>query len=527
MTGSLAGTSGRESSGARDALHSVTRGTLILLLGTLGYVGANFIARVLLVRTLTTGEFSEFYIALTLSGLITALGQLGLPQAVARSIPYAASADEQRGVVRAAFRIAIPLAIASGAVLALLALPISLTYHAPVLGLALEYFAVAIAASIVAAQIAAVFQGFEDVRPNTIFLQILNPLLFIVFLAVFSVSGAAGFPLGYTGALLAYVLATAIALGGILFYALARMPRHLPPGPVALGASRKLVVFALPLFVVGIFSFLAGALDTLLLGYFHNAETGNYGAALSLARLTLVGLGALGYILLPVVARFARMGDAEASRIVYATATKWMILTSLPLFLVFVFYPGPSLGFVYKASYAATTLPLQILVVGAFAATVIGPATAAQVSFGQTRPLLYNNLAAAGANALLSLSLIPAYGDVGAAVAWSTASALVPALSIAELAWTHGVHPFQRHYLVALLGTGIPVGALFLLLPITPAASTLVLLVLGVALVFVLVVVLTRSLDRGDRLLLEAVERMLGRPLPGARWIARHFPPRD
>ncbi|MHB8351667.1 MAG: oligosaccharide flippase family protein [Thermoplasmata archaeon] len=516
-----------ESSGARDGLHSVTRGTLILLLGTLGFVGANFIARVLLVRNLTEGQFSEFYIALTLAGLLTALGQLGLPSAVARSIPFAATDPDRRSIVRTGFLVTIPLAVGAGGVLFLLSFPISNQYHSPVLGLTLQFFAVAVAASIVASQIAAVFQGFEEVRANAVFIQILNPILFILFLLLLITPGPAHRPLGYQGALLAYVLANVLSLVGIFAYYDRRIRRHLPRGPLNPAAGRHLIRFALPLFVVGILTFLSGSVDTLLLGFFHNAEAGEYGAALSLARLLLVGLGALGYILLPVISRFVRLQDPPAVRVIYATATKWMILTSLPLFLVFVFFPGPSLAFVYRASYAVTPRPLQILLVGAFASTLIGPASIALVAYGETRLLLYNGLAGALVDIGLALLLVPGLGSTGAAIAWTAASAVVPVLSVIELAWFQGVHPFVPHYVVPLLAVGIPVGALFTLLPFTPPSWGLPLLVLGVAGAFLVVVIVTRSIDRGDRLLLDAVERLLGRRVPGVRFLARHFPPRD
>jgi O-antigen/teichoic acid export membrane protein len=512
-----------EGGGARDGLRSVTRGSLILLLGSLGFVAANFVARVILVRDLSTDEFSEFYIALTLAGLLIALGQLGLPPAIARSIPYAASDEDRRAIVRTSFLVTVPLALAAGAALVLLSLPLAARYGQPVLALTLQYFAVAVVANIVSSQVAAIFQGFEDVRPNTIFAQILNPLLFIGFLVAFFSVGSARFPLGYRGALLAYVLSSVVMLVGMLLYFRLRLPRHLPRGPYRPAAGRKLLLFALPLFAVGLSSYVAGILDTLVLGFFHNGEAGRYGAALPLARLTLVGLGALAYILLPVIARFARDGDREAARVVYGTAVKWMVLTSLPLFLVFLFYPGPALAFVYKAVYAQATLPLQILLVGAFISAAIGPASAAQVAFGQTRALLYNNLAAAATDAVLSLLLIPGYGIVGAAIAWATANALIPILSITELAWTHGVHPFRSSYLIALAGTSIPLAILFTFLPIVPSGLVLVGLVLLVAVVFVAVALAGGGIDEGDRLLLEAIERMIGRPVPGARWIGRRF----
>jgi O-antigen/teichoic acid export membrane protein len=510
---------------ARDGLHSVTRGTLVLLLGTVGFIAANFVARVILVRNLGPLEFSEFYLALTLAGLLTALGQLGIPQAVARSISFSPDPAARRGIVRAGFRVGIPLAIGAGVAMYLISIPIANQFHSPLLALALEFFSVEVAASILANQFASVFQGFEDVKPNALIVNILTPLLFIAFLVVFTTTGPGGFPLGYPGALLAYTLSNVFGLAAIFVYFERRAHRTLPPGPRDARAGRAMLWFAVPLFAVGILSFLAGALDTLLLGFFHNSEAGTYGADLSLARLVPVGMGALSYILLPVLAKFARSEDPAAARVVYATATKWMAVLSLPVFLVFFFFPGPSLAFVYKAIYAQSTRPLQILVLGSFLGTIIGPATTAQVSFGMTRSLLYNNLAAALADGVLGLLLIPTYGTVGAAIAWAVAVVLVPALSIAELAYVYGFHPFLRPYVLSLLVTGVPFALLFARFPLVPGNGLLIVLVLLVALAFVLVVVLTRSIDWGDRILLEAVESMIGRRVPGARWVARRFAP--
>ncbi len=509
---------------ARDGLGSVTRGTLILLLGTLGFVGANFVARVILVRNLSPQDFGEYYIALALSGLVTVLGQLGLPAAVARSIPFAASDTDRRTVIRTGFLIAIPLALGAGLVLELLSIPISQRYHSPVLGLTLQYFAVAVSCGIVASQIAAVFQGFEDVRPNTIFIQLLNPLLFIVFLTLFLTQGPGRYPLGYTGALVAYVLANVASLVGILVYLRMRLRRSLPAGPGNPAAARRLVLFALPLLVVGLFSYLAGSLDTLILGFFHNSEAGPYGAALSLARLLLIGLGALAYILLPVIARYVRYEDRSSAGLIYGTATRWMVLASLPFALVFFVFPGPALTVVYNAQYAANALPLRILVIGATISGVIGPASAAQVSFGQTRYLLINNLAAAVTDGVLSLLLVPPYGIVGASIAWTIATALIPILSMSELVASEHIRPFPAPYFVGLVLTILPLGLLFSLLPFVPGFPALALFILATAVVFVLVQLVVVGISDGDRLLLEAVEKLLGgRRLPGVRRLARWF----
>jgi O-antigen/teichoic acid export membrane protein len=516
------------SSGAQDGLSSVTRGTLVMMLGTLGFVAESFISRVILVHLLSPQQWTDFSIGLTVSGLLSALGALGFPSAVARSIPFEGSDRERRGIVRSSFAVVVPGAIAVTGVMAVLSLPISTTFHSPLLGETFIFFAAAVGLSIVAGLIASIFQGYEDVLPNALFVQVLNPSLFIVFLLIADGFGHLG--LSFTSALLAYLVAGLVSFLPLVWYTRRKLPRLLPPGDRRSGISPELVKFATPLFVVSVMSYAVNNADSLVLAVFHQSSVGQYSADLSLARLLQVGIGSLGYIILPVTARFVRTGDDEAVRTTYATATKWMVLASLPLFLVFFFYTSRSLAFVYGSSYVASIVPLQLIVLGSFLSTLVGPSAALQVSYGQTRLLLLNTVAAAGVDMGLSFALVPSYGITGAALAWAVANVIYPTLSLLQLEASNGVHPFRRHFVVPLVVTTVPLALLFLFVPFTPPLWTLPLIVLGAAGVFVLAVMSTGSLDVGDQLLLTAVEGMLGRPVPGVRWLGAHLgrfaPPR-
>jgi O-antigen/teichoic acid export membrane protein len=508
---------GAEPSGAREGLDSVTRGTLVMLFGTLGYVVENFVSRVLLARSISIHDWGNFSLGLALAGLLASLGSLGLAQAVARNLPFASRDDERRAIVHSSFAVVVPSAIVvSGA---MLFLGIALTPTLPELALTVEFFAGAVAMMILSGLIAAVFQGYEDVRPNALFVQILNPTLFIVFLIAAEAPNP--FHLGYLEALLAYLASASVALVAIALYARRRLPRLLPPGERAPGVSRRLFLFAAPLFVVGVLGVVSQNGDTILLGVFLRNSLGYYTAALSLARLLMVGLGSLAYIFLPVTARFVRAGDHDAVRITYATATKWMILTSLPLFLIFFFLPSRSLGFVYGSEYAIGSTTLKLLVLAAFGSTLLGPSMATQVSYGQTRLLMYNTIAAALADVVLSWALIPPFGTNGAAVAWGVATSMAPALSAVELAVLQNVHPFRRNYLVPLLVTSVPLAVLFVFVPLAVPLWALPLLVGGIAILYLMLVFATGSVDTGDRLLLEVVEGFLRRRIPFVRALAR------
>ena len=394
----------------------------------------------------------------------------------------------------------------------------------PDIGLALQFFSVAVGALIVANVLAAVFQGYEDVTPNALFLQIVNPLLFVAFLGAVLLTHGFAFPkgtLGYESALLAYAAATVVTLGLVTVYTFARLPRRLPTGPRDPAAFPRLLYFAAPLFVAGILASVTGNGDTLILGVFTPSSVGTYTASLTLARLLQIGIGAAAYIFLPVTTRFFRAQDLASIRMTYATVTKWMLLFSLPLFIVFFFEPSGSLGFVYGNRYTAVIAPLQITVLGAFVSTIFGPSSATQVAFGQTRFVAYNSLAAAVADVGLSFWLVPLYGGVGAATAWAAATVVATGLSVAELGILNGVHPFRVHVTLPLLVTGIPVGIALALLHPTLPLWALPGLGLAVAVAFIAVVVATRSIDRGDQLFLHVVEGLIGRQIPFVRRLGR------
>jgi O-antigen/teichoic acid export membrane protein len=503
----------------REGLSSVTRGTLYLLVATLCLVGLNFGSRVIVVRSISPSDWSAFSFGLTLAGLLATWGTLGLPSAVARSIPYASSDAERRTIVRGTLWIGSATALGVSAVLWVFATDIGRALGSAAIGTGLQYFPVAVATSTLASLIGSIFQGYEDVTPNAFFVQIVNPALFVGFLGIAIVLPPFG--IDYPQALLTYALANVVTLALLIVYSWRRLPRWLPPGPTAPEALGRLLRFAAPLFVVGIMASISGAGDTLILGIYHEGEVGTYTASLTLSRLLPIGIGAAAYIFLPVASKFLRRGDKASIGVTYVTVTKWMLLFSLPLFLLFEFLPSDSLGFVYGANYTAVIVPLQVTVLGAFVVTVLGPATTAQVVYGQTRLLAYNAIVAGATDFGLSLGLIPTYGEAGAAVAWTAANVVYGALSLAEIAALSRIHPFHRHLVVPVLGTALPVGAALILLRPSLSNPALVGLGVGIAALFVLLVLATRSIDEGDRLLLEAVESLLGRPLPFLRRLGR------
>jgi O-antigen/teichoic acid export membrane protein len=510
--------------GVREGLSSVTQGTLFLLVASLLYVAINFVARVLVVRNITPDQYSAYSLGLTMSGVAAAIGTLGLPSAIARSLPFHASDPERRAMVRATLVLGGGAGVGGSVLLFLLAGPIgralaSASLGAGTLTLSIQFFSISVASSVIGTLIAAVFQGYEDVTPNALFLNTINPALYVVFLG--AVLALPAHTLNFFDALVTYAVAQVATVVLLAVYLVRRLPKKLPTGPRDPKAVRPYLWFAVPLFVVSVMSTLTGSGDTLILGIYHSSEVGTYSASLTLARLLQVGVSAASYIFLPVAAKFLRRNDTGSIELTFTTVTKWMIVFSLPLFLLFFFLPSESLGFVYGSKYTLVTLPLDLAVAGAFLTTLLGPAPTVQVAYGHTRLLAYNAIVAGILDVGIAFLLVPTYGWVGAAIAWGTANAAYSVLSLVEIAWMDRIHPFRQHFVLPLVLTGVPVGLVLGILHPRVALWALPPIGLAVAGLFVLLVLVTRSVDVGDAMLLDTVERLVGRPLPFVRRLGR------
>ncbi len=501
----------------REGLTTVTHGTLLVLVSTICLVFLSFVSRVILVRN-PSADWNSFSLELTLAGILSSVGTLGLPNAVARSLPHVRTDAERRTIVRTSIVATLASATVLGVALWLAAPWLALALGIPDLLVGLEFFSVAIATSLVASIITAIFRGYSDVIPNALFVQILTPGLFVAFLLVALRLPPPG--LSYTATLAAYTLANALTLVALVIYALRHLPGHLPRGPRAPESLGPLFRFTAPLFVVGVMFNLSGSGDTVVLSAFHPSEVGAYTATLTLARLMAVGIGSASFIFLPVATRFLRKGNPRAVQVTYATVTKWMLVFSLPLFLLFIFLPQRSLGLVFGPPNSLVVEPLQLTAAGAFLATVLGPGSTAQLAYGRVRMLAINAVVAGIADVGLALALVPAYGYNGSALAWGLSVLLFAALCLGELAAFDSVHLFGRHFVFPLLVTSLPTAVLLFTLQTWIPEWALPPLGLAIAGAFILAVILTRSVNEGDRLLLESVEILIGRRVPFVRRLA-------
>jgi O-antigen/teichoic acid export membrane protein len=509
---------------------------MIALIGQIVTIGATFGSRIYLVQKLPIAQYGEIMLGVAMASILSPIATIGIPYAMARQLAHAKNASERRNLVIAAVELAIPLAILAGIALYLAAPYLSNWLGGADMTEVLRFFSAFLAFGIFSGVLGSLFQGDEDMLPTTLFNGILSPVLFLVAIIILFSTGAS-----LSAALFAYIISSAIALAGLALYTARARARFigssqgdLLPKQEEGHTIRNLLLFSIPLTMMGVASVVTGNVDSLLLGYFKQSTSlvGTYSALLTMSRLLLLGVAAFSAIMIPVAARLHKNHDLKELGRSYATMTKWILCIFIPLYLIFMILPSPTLLFVYRwetgnATYASAPMVLRIVATGTMLTCIFGPATSVLIGLGKVRLLFYDTLASAIIDVLGSLLLIPFLGIYGAAIAFALATASLPFLAVIQTSMLSSVHPFTsttlKPFAIFVIAAGLLLGLPVYFLNWTPGWIVVIAMFFVLVLLYVAIILGTRSMETEDLHLLGVVERYLGRPLPPIRRVILHF----
>jgi O-antigen/teichoic acid export membrane protein len=497
------------------AARLVGRGTMIMIASTIAFFALNFVARVAIARSISVAQWGLFNLGVSFTMFLSVIVILGLNNAVARCLVVESTAAGRLAIVRWSLWLSAAVSIVASVLTFVFAVPLAGVFHDPGLAAVLDLLAVTVGLGAITPIYAAIFQGFHDMVPNALFNQVLNPVVFVVFALGLLVLGW-----GLEGALIAYVLADVAGFVASLIYYEQRIHRHIPKGTSA--SSRPPSVLwssSVSLWGISSLAFVTAYADTLILGAYRPAlDVGFYSTAMSLARTLLLAGAALTFVFLPVAARLGREGDYGTLRTSYVVAARWILIVSIPLFLLFVFLPDQSVVALFGRRYLPAAFPLQILALSAFVSSVIGPSNACLAGLGRDRIQLLTAVLTGAVNVVLSFALIPTYGAIGAAVSWGFARALYPAWSLVFLYRDYRVHPFHPVVWRPLALTVAVSAPIFLVVAVLTPGSWIVYPLFFVGLgVFLGSLFATRSLLPDDLVFLSVVERLFGTRMPRLR----------
>lgn len=191
--------------------------------------------------------------------------------------------------------------------------------------------------------------------------------------------------------------------------------------------------------------------DVLMLGYYAPSEqVGQYSVIQMIVVLIVLSNSALNQAIAPMVARLYKEGDKNEMRRLIHQHTRWVMISSLPLFLVIGFL-GNQLVAVFGKGYIVDMPPVALL---AFSQLVIAVLSSAGFMLSMTgRHMLefYTMLVALICNVILNYLLIPKMGIIGASIGTLSAVILANILRSLQVYKVHGIFPLGKEIFMPLL----------------------------------------------------------------------------
>ncbi|MEH1016831.1 lipopolysaccharide biosynthesis protein [Micromonospora sp. CPCC 206060] len=190
-------------------------------------------------------------------------------------------------------------------------------------------------------------------------------------------------------------------------------------------------------------------MDIVLLGALRGlADAATYTAATRFLALGQLSGQALSTAVQHRLAEHLVRDDRDGAGRLYQAATGWLVLLAWPTYLLFATFAEPVLA-IFGAEYLAGRSVTVYLALTMLVATGCGMVDTVLNMAGRTAWTFYNALAGTLVNLVLNLLLIPRYGIMGAAFAWSASILISNLVPLAQLYWAYRLHPFGRGTLTA------------------------------------------------------------------------------
>lgn len=500
-----------------ETLKKAATGTAIAFIGMLFYISLEFITRIILARNTTPSEYGTFNIGFVLLYFFVTLSCLGLTGGAPRYIAYLRAKGEKNKVKRVISSTVQFSFIASLFCFSLFFFStdfLTAIFHLEQTYV-LKIFALAVPFFVTIEILASIFLGFDRVHEKVYFRDMFMNILKVAFIAFVIVLGYSFLEIIY-----AYLLSIVIASTSFILYAIKKLPVAIANTGVSANSdadpvTKELLLFSLPLLATFILSLIILRMDTLMLGYFETTTiVGLYNAAHPISQLISVFLMSLVFIYLPIASQLYSKNLMEEMRRNYMILTKWIFSATFPLFLVIFLFPETVLNVFFGSPYEEASVALQILALGTLIPVFLGPNGATLIAIGRTKLNMIDDLIGAITNISLNIFLIPLMGIMGAAIAYAISFAVLNMIKSAQIFHIHKIHPFTKNYLKPIVTSTVLIFIIYLLIKHLFSASisiwALILLLFLFLATYSVCLVITRSFDKEDIILIQEMKKLVG-----------------
>jgi len=434
---------------SKKGILTAAKGGGITFFGYLLEYAFRFAFSIVLTRSIGAEQFGLYNLALTVAAFAAVFADLGLPHGVVRFVPiYVQERDEAGlwGLLQATWALAGSISFFLAVGMFGLADPLAeRLFNEPGLAPLLRLASIAVPMTTLALTAVAATRGFKQmhykVYAQDVAFQTIKFVLTVTLL---------GLGLGVSGALMAHIIASAVAIG-LLFHFLHRLfplNRSLRSARWDLGS---LLHFSLPLYFGQLVGQFGGDIATLLVGVMDTAvSVGIYAVALRVSAVGNMFLLSASLVAMPIVSELYHRRDYGQLGSLYQTVTKWSLSFNLPFFLTVLLFARPLLS-IFGSDFSTGAPSLIVLSFGILADAAIGIPGVLLSMTGRSKLHLFNSIVAVITSVVFNLLFIPRWGVFGAAIATASSLFLANALALLEVFILLRLWPHNRGFAKPLI----------------------------------------------------------------------------
>lgn len=272
--------------------------------------------------------------------------------------------------------------------------------------------------------------------------------------------------------------------------------------------KKEFVLYSWPIIFIGVVSSLFYWIDSFAIGFFYGAtEVGFYNAAIPIAMLLIFVPELFFQLFVPLINREYTSKNSDSIKELSKQVNKWILIMNLPIFLIIFLFPGAIINLLFGEEYLVATTSLMILSIGFFVYSLSSIGGHLVSMKGKSKIILTNLIITSIINLILNFILVPRLGINGAAISTSFVWILLSILLLSEAGFYTKILPFRRKMLGIILVSLVPLFTMVFIknrlelniLSITLLGSFFVLF-------YLILILITRCLDRNDRMILKLIK---------------------
>jgi O-antigen/teichoic acid export membrane protein len=379
------------------------------------------------------GRYASCFALLSLLGL---LSLAGFRSAMTRFVAmHVADGDDNRlrGTVNLGLRLTVAASSVIGVALALTAPWLADLLEDPQLVTGIRLVGLTLPAATVSDAALAATQGWRTQVPYTVIGRVFDPVARLALTALALLLGY-----GVEGALWALAISS-WASAGLSVWALRRRMRSVTRVPPQYQV-REIFSFSMVSWVSALAATGLIWVDTLLLGAMRGQQdVGAYNVATRLVMLAVFVMAPINASFTPHIAHLLHTGQRSEAARAYGSAARWILMLSMPSFILLVAFGEQLLGY-FGPGFRAAAGVTAVLSFGQLVSAAAGPCGTVLNMSGRVWLNMVDNVGVLVLNIVLNLLLIPAYGVIGAAFAWSASLVTANLVKVLQAHLVVGIH---------------------------------------------------------------------------------------